>query len=775
MSSAHRAGITSFTKRAVQSTALIGASLAALGARPALAEEATVASNVAMITVTGHKDGVASPKYTAPLLDTPQTVTVVDQQLIEEQKLEGLQEILATLPGITFGAGEGGGGYGDKVTLRGYDASNDILVDGVRDSAQYSRTDSFNLAEVSVVNGADSVYSGVGSVGGTINLVTKRPVALTQVGVTLSGGTDDYARFTADINRQITPSIAVRLNVMAHQNHVPGRDVEKYKRWGVAPGITFGMGTDTQLTLLYTHQEDNNIPVYGVPYALNAYNDGPLPGVDRSDYFGYRNVDKQKINADIATVIFDHRFSDTLSVRSLTRWERIHQLSIVDPPQGSYCLVSGIDPYTGASCSSPGTYTPGGPRGNLRDTVNDEIVNETDLRAHFTTLGVEHTVVLGASASHETYRLDTGRVFNNPLGATPDPVLPVMNLSNPDSYYTGPYNYIRRSLTDSEVTNLAVYLFDNLDLTKRWQINGGVRFESNRAQSTTGSYAIPYPTPPASPAVTQSPMADNNNDLLSYRVGLVFKPVPQASFYLAYGNSKTPAQASVNRGCNLVASRRSGPNCNVDPQTAVNYEIGAKWNALKGRLQLTAALFRNELTNFLVNSGDPTVPDQQLDGKSRVDGVALGASGSITDHWSLFANYTHLKSELLQSISDFSLQGGTLDYRAGDPLPNTPENSFSLWTTYELPYSITIGYGATYEGETAFNRAAAGAKFYYAPDYWVQRAMIAYDWDDRATLQLNVDNLFDETYYTHIRNNATSGWAIPGPSRSAVVSLSYRF
>jgi catecholate siderophore receptor len=116
-------------------------------------------------------------KYTEPLLDTPQTITVVNRDRMEQQNLLGLRDVLSTLPGITFGAGEGGGGYGDSITLRGFNANSDITTDGVRDSAQYSRTDSFNLEAIELINGANSVYSGAGSVGGNINLVSKFAVA----------------------------------------------------------------------------------------------------------------------------------------------------------------------------------------------------------------------------------------------------------------------------------------------------------------------------------------------------------------------------------------------------------------------------------------------------------------------------------------------------------------------------------------------------------------------------------------------------------------------
>lgn len=730
------------------------------------------------LTVHGERWKQDNTKYTAPLIDTPQTITIVPREVIDQQNLLNLRDILATLPGITFGAGEGGGGYGDSINLRGYSANSDITIDGVRDSGQYSRTDPFNLEQVEVVNGANSVYVGAGSVGGSINLVTKRPRWTGDTVVSAGGGTAEYARVTVDADHLVTDNIGVRINAMAHRNDVPGRDVEQYKRWGVAPSVTFGMGTPTSLTLAYVHQEDDNIPQYGVPYALGAHNDGPIPGVSPSAYFGYRNVDKQEITVDALTATFDHKFSNALSLRNLARWQRSSQLSIVNPPQGTWCPETGFNPWTGVACADQGTYQPSGPRGTTRDTQNEILINQTDFRAVYDTGAVKHTTVLGFVFSHETYERVNGSSLRNPLGETPNPALPVMDISDPDTVYTGPVNFIATATADGEVDNRAAYLFHRAEIGSHFEINGGVRVERNEASGTTASITTPYPAPPAVPVITQNPMFRNNDTLVSYRIGGVFKPVENASLYVAYGNSQTPSQSNVNGSCDLVT------NCAVDPEEAVNYEIGGKWDAIEGRLSLTAALFRNERSNYRVNSNDPIVPEQQLDGESRVDGVSFGAVGKIVEAWSIFANYTYLDGEILQGVSDFCLAnpaepdcalGGNRNLIAGDPLANTPDHSFSVWTTYETDFGLIVGYGATYQGHISFNRASETAPLYETDPYTVHRAMAGYDLTDSIALQVNVNNLFDKEYYERIRNNSTNGWATPGAGRSAVFSVVARF
>lgn len=755
--------------RAVKRSALrAGAWLGAATLVSAAAEAQQADAGREVIDVYGKRleQGLGT-RYTAPLLEMPQTITLVPREIMDQQNLLTMRDVLSTLPGITFTAGEGGGGYGDRINLRGYAADNDISLDGVRDSAQYSRTDPFNLEQLELVSGANSVYTGAGSVGGSINLVSKTPRGMESTVLDVSGGGDSYARFTLDTERSLGELVDFRLNLMKHRNDVPGRDVERYERWGIAPSLAFGTGTDTRVTLAYVHQEDDNVPQYGVPYALGAFNDGPLPGAPTSAYYGYRNIDTQQIELDAFTVTLDHAFNDHVAVRNLTRLQQVEQYLVVDPPQGTWCLDSGIDPWTGAACAAPGTYLPGGPRGNVRDTTNEVIANQTDFTLEFATGAIRHTLVAGFSLSSETYHRDNGNLLRNPLGAAPNPVLAPMSIANPDNFYAGPVNFVQNQAVDGDVDNRAAYVFDRVQLTDRFEINAGLRYEHNDGRSTTATFAIPYPEPPEAPVATQGPIARNVDDLSSYRVGFVFKPTESSSIYLAQGNSETPSQSSVNGACDVVAS------CNVDPEEAEILEIGGKWQ-LGGNLTLTAALFRNERTNFRVDSGDPSVPEQQLDGASRVDGIALGASGTVGRKWSLFGNYTYLDSELLQNVSDVSVRAGVVDFRAGDPLPATPEHSASFWAAYRASNALMIGFGATYQGEYTFNRASETADLYFTPDYWVYRAMVAYSLSDRASLQLNVDNLTDEEYFERVRNNPTNGWATPGAARSAVLRVSFR-
>lgn len=746
-------------------------------AATAAAAPAPLATRLDGIEVTGERvDKPASPKYTEALADTPQTITVVDRATLDQQGLLSLRDVLSTLPGITFGAGEGGGGYGDSINLRGFSANADITVDGVRDSAQYSRTDNFNLESLELVNGANSVHSGAGSVGGSINLVSK-VAGLDEFSVlSLGAGTDGFGRATFDTNQVVGDDTAFRLNAMAHRNDVPDRDFESFKRWGIAPSLGLALDSDTRLTLSAVHQEDENTPQYGLPY-FSAYG-GTLPGIDEEGYYGYRNLDRQDITQSSVTAVFEHDFGDALTLRSLARYQRVQQTTVVDAVQGTWCLDSGINPATGLACTGgqpAGTYQPSGPRGYQRDTVNGLAISQTDLTARFDTGGVGHALVVGASFAQESFDLDVGSLLRNPDGTLVP--LPRMDLAHPDPVWTGPVNYTLTARSEGELANAAVYAFDTLSFNEQWMLNLGVRYESNRGSNASWAVvAAPALGAPAIPGIGtvtgKNPTLENHERLLSYRAGLVYKPTDRGTVYLSHSNSRTPSKASVNGACTALT-------CSVDPESASNLELGAKWELLDAHLALTAAVFRNTRENYKVADFDPANPllgEQTLDGRARVDGLTLGVAGRVTDTWSVFANATFLDSKVLRNVSDFCLANpgengctntaANPDPEAGQPIVQTPERSASLWTTYEFPRGWTLGYGVTYQDK--FRLAGTN----YTRAYTTHRAMLGYTVSEALSLQLNVNNVLDEDYFIRVRNN---GWATPGEARSATITATYAF
>jgi catecholate siderophore receptor len=799
----------------------------AASAATAPADDQSAGTSLTGVEVTGVRQTADSPKYTAALVDTPQTITVISKEVIQAQNLLTLRDILSTVPGITFGAGEGGSGYGDSINLRGYSASSDITIDGVRDSAQYTRSDPFDTEQIEVTNGADGVYTGSGSVGGNINIVSKAPLAHNSTSVTVGGGTDGYARATLDSNVLLTPTIAVRLNAMVHENDVPGRDVEDYHRWGVAPSVTFGVGTDTQDTVSYFYQLDANVPQYGIPYVLSSVVNGVVPGASRSAYYGFANVDRQDDNVNDLTNVFSHQFGANLSLKNLTRYEIVNQFSVVDQPQGGFCLADGVwaNTYSGVStvntpCSAPNTFSRS-VSGTYRDTQNTELYNQTDFIWTGNTGFIQHNAVLGVSLLHEGFTLNNGSSLRTTAGAAPALSTLVTSLTHPNDIYTGPLNLIQgggalatvaaTATTPAYTTfpagsqtgtrdNQAIYLFDDAKLNPQWSFNFGLRYEHNAGANSSGYYTVAGYLPnvgggtlpgvqsagaPAGVYSGQGPVGHNENDLFSYRAGLVFKPTESSSIYVAYGNSKTPSQASVNGSCVATTATTTAAGtatCDVAPETAINYEAGIKWNV--ANIALTASIFRNDRTNYKVPSDDPTLPAQVLDGQARVQGVALGASGKVTNKLSLFANYTYLDSTVLRGESALCVTSPATAVGCptpatnptGRPLTATPKNAASLWATYDLTQQWQVGYGLTYQSSIVVSNTleTPTGGLYTAPGYTVSRASVTWRFKHDCDLRLNVNNLFDTKYLTNIRTSA-NGWAEPGAARSATLTLDYRF
>ncbi|SFP99690.1 catecholate siderophore receptor [Geopseudomonas sagittaria] len=714
----------------------VGLAVASL-AVPALAEEQG-ALQLDNVSVQGEQDSgyktesVSSPKYTAPLLDTPQTISVVPQQVIQEQQALSLRQVLSNVSGITFNAGEGGGGSGDSINIRGFSANANMQIDGLRDSSQTNRTDTFNIEAVEVIKGPNSVFGGSGTTGGSINQVSKEPRQrdFTQIGASL--GTDNYKRMTLDTNQTLEgvgTDSAFRLNLMAHENDVPGRDEIDRERWGIAPSLALGLSDATRLTLSYFHQTDDNLPDYGVP----ARDGKKLAGVDREAYFGWKNLDKDEVESDAFTVKLEHEFNDSLSLQNLTRYSRIDRDAVVS---ASHVNTTGV---------SAGRYKPAGPQAYGRDVTTDMWINQTNLSAYFDTLGLGHTLVTGAEISREDYERIT---YNHGLASALYPA-DGYALANPPGYWSGPVNKTRSADTSTVLDSKALYVFDTIALDPRWDLSLGLRYDW-----LDGEYRNT-----ALPAGTVTDL-ETSDEKLSGRAGLVFKPADNGRIYVAYGTSFNPsAEFLATSGAGVSAA-----TADLSPEKNETWELGTKWELLGGRLQLDGALFRVEKTDAREELADGSFV---LAGEQRVQGVELGVTGKVSEQWNVYANYTFLDSETLKSVNDPS--------REGQALGNTPPRSFNLWTTYELPAGWTLGYGARYVSErnvTATDSAKLDA-------YWLHNAMVGYQVSKNLDLQLNVNNLFDEDYVERVRQNpgtdARSSAIEYGDARAAILSANYSF
>jgi catecholate siderophore receptor len=632
---------------------------------------------------------LSSTKYTQPLLDTPQTVTVISKQVMEEQGATTLRDVLKNVPGLTITAGEGGNPAGDNLTLRGFSARNDIFIDGVRDLSPQSR-DPFNLEQVDVVKGPGSVYTGRGSTGGSINLLNKTPGLGRSFGGTLDFGTDRTRRATADINLPIGDTIGFRLNLLGHHSGVAGRDVVKFDRWGVAPSLTLGLGKPTRFTTSYYKLKQNNISDYGIPWvpatnnALVEFRDRPAP-VPRDTFYGLRDRDFEKLNSDLVTLKFEHDFNDALSLRNQLRYANSSRDSIATPPRFASNNSTAINR-------------------ELRSWQTEDKVwdNQTDLVARFNTGGIEHALVTGANFTRENNVRHT-RTAPNMLTTLLNP--------NPDDVYTGTIT-LSPIVGDVTANSQAAYLFDTAKLGKMWELNGGLRWDRFAADGIT---------------TTGTPVSRVDR-MLSVRAGAVFKPLPQGAVYASYGTSLNPS---------LEGLSYNTANTVIEPEKTYTIEAGSKWDFLGGRMLVSGAVFRVEKENARTPGVLPGDPPQVLQGKQRVDGLELSVEGNLTRSWQVLAGYTFLNSKTVES---------NVPAEIGKEMVNTPPNSFNVWSTYQLPSGLHFGGGARFVdrrfGNTINTRVVDA--------YWTFDAMASYPLTEHIDLKLNLYNLTDKFYFDRI-------------------------
>ncbi len=721
-------GVTSArASRHILSASTLGLALTCVAGAPAAAQTAGQGpTQLPSISVEGQDrsgymvDQPQSPKYTAPLLDTPKTVTIIPEELIKDQAATSLADVLRSTPGITLGSGEGGNPIGDRPFIRGFDAMTDTFIDGLRDPAGQSR-EVFNLEQVEISKGPGSAYTGRGATGGSLNLVTKtgQPQDFATGAVTL--GTDRTKRAVGDVNRVIADGVALRLNAMVHDGGVAGRDAVEASRWGIAPSLALGLNGPTRATVSVYHLQTDGLPDFGVPFDPRT---GRPVEVDRRNFYGLKDRDFQKTRTDSGTVQIEHDLNSRLTIRNTTRYSRSENDYIITNPDDSRQNVQ-----NGMVWRSP----------KSRNSDNTALINQTDLFGTFTIAGFKNSFSTGFEASRENtrnrpYTVASGNSNCRASGLGAPYNCTSLYHPNPDDPWTGA---ITRSatLTETTTTTLSAYAFDTIELSERWAVNAGLRFDSFRTKVTPTNLR-------------------NDSQFLNYQVGVAYKPLPNGTIYVSHGTSANPSGENSGEGTLSL----SATNQNIDPEKNRSVELGTKWELLNRKLLLTSAVFRTEKTNARVNN--PAGGDQILVGEQRVDGFEVGLAGSLTDAWKIFAGYTFLHSEIVD--------GGPAGTNKGKEFPNTPPHSFSLWTTYQPTEALTVGGGALYTAR----RYADGANLKMVPSYWRFDAMASYRVTEAINVQLNVQNLFNETYYDKLH---PAHFATIAPGRTALLTTSVTF
>ncbi|MDR3735810.1 MAG: TonB-dependent receptor [Acidobacteriaceae bacterium] len=741
------------------------------------AEQATIAiRNTEQVDVSsGTTEAVSLYKFTQPLLDTPQTVNVIPQFVLDEQKITTLREALRNVPGISMAAGESGA-QGDNLTIRGFTARNDIFLDGIRDFGSYYR-DSFNFEQVEVLQGPAGVQFGRGSTGGIINQESKQPTVEQAVNVQVQIGSDMTRRVTADINTpmpDVAGGSAFRVNVVAHDAGVAGRPFAENRRFGFAPSVSFGMNSPTRYTVSYFHFSENDTPDYGLPWFFNK----PAPA-DRHAYYGFPDQNYLKTNDDILTAQVEHTFNEYASLHSISRWANYpRQAQITEPqicsnaaasvPVGGVATPPTSAVNTGVACP----YTPASDPANIVvnrnqiqiKSVEADLWSQLEGNVRFHALGIRQNLVAGVEGGQEVSNPIRTNYTINKINTVPSAMLVNPNTAQP---FAGT-GYIL-SVVHTKSKSYGLYFVDTLHLGRLFELSGGVRYDYFNTD-----YNLYQPVaPPTGGTVTAAILPISRLDTKStYRAAFVYKPNAHGSVYFDYGTSFNPSAESLSLSATLADAR-------LQPEQNETFEAGTKWNFLGEHLLIEGAWFHTEKDN--AREPSPTDSTVTVNGGNQVvKGMQTSVVGRLPHGMNVIAGYAYLQSAVVQSAA--------YPTSVGYPLANVPKQTFNFFITHNLWEKLNLGVGGNYVGSRTASSTVPYVPLMYSgpvggvytvtsvgvkqvPGYWVFNAYVKRPMTKRIELNANIYNalnrfFIDQPHPSHL---------IPGPGLSVVGGLNFKF
>ncbi|HEV2645063.1 MAG TPA: TonB-dependent receptor [Acidobacteriaceae bacterium] len=748
------------------------------------AEQVDVSTSVASVNL---------QQFTQPLVDTAQTITAVPEFVLSDEAATTLRDGLRNVPGISMAAGEGGA-QGDTLTIRGFNARNDIFLDGIRDFGSYYR-DAFNYDAIDVLEGPAGVEFGRGATGGVVNQESKQPQLSEFVRGTAQFGTNEMRRITVDVNeplKALGTGVAFRVNAVGTQTMVAERDVAEVRRFGIAPSVEFGLNTATRAEIQYLYESENTTPDYGLPYFGAAL----IQGAGRRTYYGFAADNYLRTNPDIVTGKIEHDLGVHATVRDLLRWANYpRDIRITEPQINTVPVLkyNGIgaaatavcDPTIANTASTSACYPISTPVSQVQVKRNQLTSQSTEDMLWDQVSGEAHFAVAHVGNDAQVM-VEGGRERSDPKrnGYT----VPFVSATNPNPYDAFvPLAAFTNLRTHVASESFGVGFNDTVRLRAWLLVAGGVRFDyfsTQASNAVSGTATVPSYLSPTVERVDKQP---------TYRASVVVKPGNDGSLYFDWGTSFNPSAESLSL---------SGNNAVAAPEENETYELGAKWNFLRERLNLNASVFRTEKDNAHETSpNDSTTVDTV--GSYLIRGFQVGALGHLPHRLDLVLGYAFLDSRLENSALNASpfttIYQAMLkanDARAqlapfyinpnGFPVANVPRNSGNVLLTHSLWRGFVGGFGANY---TAARRASSGAlvalptmvgpvdvtTIRVAPKaiqgYWIFSAMLKRQITERLDFQINVDNLANKFYIDEPHPNHL----VPGEGANAQFGFNYKW
>ena len=687
-------------------------------------------------------DRLSSSKFTEPVLNTPKSITVLTKEVLEDKNATTLREVARTTAGVTLGTGEGGNAFGDRFFIRGFDARNDIFVDGVRDPGVSIR-ENFFTEQVEILRGPGSSFAGRGTTGGALNIVTKQAADNNFYNAETTFGTDNTKRVTIDVNQVISPTLSMRIDAMDQKANVAGRNYIFDDRWGGLAALKWTPIDSVKITANYVHTDLNALPDFGVPYNKPALLPYTETGVPRDTFYGFVNRDFQKTTQDFGTLKGEFKLNDSLSLNNTFRLER------------SVLNYIGTLPEQNGTPAPPQGYVNLNPQSRYQ--VTDVVADQTDLTYKFDTGPIRHTAVFGTEFSHERVSIDSYTGLSSeavgPGAFSGSGSLTNVSVYDPPNTLGG---FGTPSLTGNPtvipVDTKSAYLIETANYRDFIILNGGLRYDDYAVSATKGASSV-----------------SESTGLVNYNAGIVVKPLPYASIYSAYATSANPVGAELDGTSSTYGGLNPTATVNqiFGPQRNRAAEVGTKWELFNRHLLATAALFQTNADNAResIPSGSPGAGTIVAGAAYRVRGVDFGLEGKLTEKWSVFAGLVLMNTKVLQSVVPTNIGLG---------LANIANQSFNVLTKYKITDAWEIGGQATYRSKLYGGTLLVANQGTVLPDYWRFDAFTEYQIDKNFSAKLSVNNIFDKTYYDAFYQSAAP-FVLVAPGRSAYLTLQAKF
>ena len=635
-----------------------------------------------------------SVKTPTPIIDVPQSLSIMTADEITLRGITSVGEIIDYTPGVNTSQGEG---HRDSVVFRGVRSTADFYIDGNRDDVQYYRA-LYNIEQVEILRGPNALLFGRGGTGGILNRVSKK-AQLDQQFTEYKTSLNTFGGFGGEIDTNFVSSkdSAIRINAMYEQldNH---RDFYDGERIGFNPTARFELSDDTVVDLSYEYINHDRFIDRGIPTGADGR---PVEALE-DIVFADPDNNYHGIEAHVFRASLEHQFSEHLKGNFAAfygDYDKVYSNFYASDYDPSSNIVE-LDGY-------------------IDTTERDSLSLSGNLIGDFQTGGIGHTIIVGSEFI--TTNSDQNRLnpeFN--LLNTTD----VNGTDREEFIVSRPLNFRGLSgvnadgisfntgftaLNDDTRVDLdvfSIYIQDEIEISENLDIVIGARFDSFDIEVFN-----------AKANETRS----RTDEEISPRAGIIYKPQENVSIYASYSESFLPRSGEQYTDIN-------GDDDQLDPDTYSNQEVGIKWD-ITDSMSFTAAYFENEQSSPQVADNDPSTLDVV---DSEISGFELQFTGQLTDDWALTANYSNLDGEIVDR------NGPT-----GRAPRELPENTFSIWSTYQVSDVFGVGLGATYQDESFINTSNTAT----LPSYTRVDASAYYDISDDLRVQLNVENLTDELYF----------------------------